>query len=146
MYKNDKFSIYQINIESAKSKLDSLQSIVSSLNVDLVTICETHLKKNDKFALEGYKCFSRNRQNTAKGGVATCVHEDFALNTLKVSEGADHDEYIVTRHGQFDPAVNVINLYGNQESRQSADQIKDSWDKILEEISKIEAKTKTWCF
>ena len=78
------------------------------------------------------KCF--------KGGVATCVREDLAINTLKVSEGSNNDEYIVTRHGQFDPAINDINLYGNQESRQSADQIKESWDKILEEMSRIEAK------
>ena len=32
-------------------------------------------------------------------------------------EGDDKDEFIVTRHGQFQRAVNIINYYGEQESR-----------------------------
>ena len=62
-----------------------------------------------------------------------------SLDTLKVTEGAT-EEYLVTRHGQFDPAINVINLYGAQESRQTSDEIRDSWDTIQQEIVKIEAK------
>ena len=69
----DKFTIYHTNIQSVKGRLSSLQSIVDSLDVDLVTINETNLKKNDKLKLEGFTCFTRNRQNAAMGGVSTAV-------------------------------------------------------------------------
>ena len=85
-------------------------------------INETCLKKNDKLQMEGFKCFSRNRRNGAIGGISTCVSDKHAHHALKVSEGKE-DEYIVTRHGQFDPAINVINLYGSQESRDTKEKI-----------------------
>ena len=62
-----------------------------------------------------FYCFTKNRQNAHMGGVATCVREADAPETVKVSEGKS-EEYLVTRHGQFIPALNVINLYGSQES------------------------------
>ena len=103
-------------MQSSVKKTDSLKSIVDSLNVDLVTANETHLIKNNKFKLEGFNCFPRNRQNAAKGGIATCIREKHAKHALKVAEGKSV-EYLVTRLGQFDPAINIINYYGAQESR-----------------------------
>ena len=47
--------------------------------------------------------------------------------TLKVAEGSN-TEFIVTRHGQFKPALNIINIYGAQESRQTVEDIKTEWD------------------
>ena len=60
-------------------------------------------------------------------------------NTLKLSEGK-LSEYIVTRHDQFVPAINVINIYGSQETRKSSEEVKDEWEEILQEIINIEAK------
>ena len=114
----DKLSILHTNCQAVKNKISSLQAIVNSLNVDLVTVNETHLKGNDKLKLEGYTSFTRNRQNAEKGGIATSIVDKHAVNVLKVTEGKD-DEYIITRHGDFEPAVNVINFYGKQESRQT---------------------------
>ena len=67
------------------------------------------------------------------------VSEEFSTSTLKVSEG-EREEYIVTRHSNFKPALNVINLYGKQESRQSAEDIRKGWEDVLNEIIKIESK------
>ena len=130
LYISEKFSIYLTNIQSSKSKMLSLQSIVDSLDVDLCTINETNLKKNDKFSLEGFKSFTRNRQNAHMGGIATCIKNKYSNDTLKVSQG-EKEEYIVTRHGQFNPAINVINLYGSQESCQSVEEIKEWWEAIM---------------
>ena len=57
----------------------------------------------------------------------------------KTAEGKN-EEFIVTRHGQFEPAVNVINLYGSQESRLTVEQIRDHWEVIMEEVVKIESR------
>ena len=48
------------------------------------------------------------------GGVATCVKNSESHNVLKVTEGK---EYIITRHSEFITPINVINIYGNVESR-----------------------------
>ena len=78
--------------------LNSLQSIVNTIDIDLFVGNETHLKKPDKFKLEGYTCFTKNRQNTPMGGIATAIANEYAANALKISEGKS-EEYIVTRHG-----------------------------------------------
>ena len=139
MYKKDKFIIMHTNIQSSKNKLNSLVAILKTNDVNLVTINETHLRANDKLNIEGYKTFTRNRKDKAKGGIATCVNNKSAATSLKVGEGQD-DEYIITRHGEFSPAINVINYYGKQESRQSKENIEEDWEKILHEIIRIEAK------
>ena len=116
MYKKDKFSILHTNIQSSKNKLNSLVAIIKSLDVNIVTINETHLKANGKLNIEGYKTFTRNRKDQAKGGMATSVKNKNAATSLKVGEG-EFDEYIITHHGEFQPAINVINYYGKQETR-----------------------------
>ena len=104
-----------------------------------MTTNETHLLKNDELKIEGYKSYSRNRQNAAKGGIATSIKTKHADYAFKISEGKDV-EYIVTRHGQFQPPINVINYYGSQESRQKIEEINHNWECILKEIIEIENK------
>ena len=115
VYICDKFSVMHSNVQSINGRLESLQAIVDSLKVDIVTVNETNLKGNKKFTLEGFKTFNRNRKEGNMGGIATAIREKHSTDTLKVTEGKT-EEYIITRHGQFDPTINVINLYGSQES------------------------------
>ena len=96
MYICDSFSIYHTNIQSVKGRLHSLEAIVKSCDIDLVTINETNLKKDDKLKMEGFTCFGRNRINAAMGGVATAVNDKHSLDVQKVSEG-ENVEYIVIR-------------------------------------------------
>ena len=77
--------------------------------------------------------------DSAKGGVATCIKDKHSTNALKISVGKT-EEYIVTRHNEFVPALNVINYYGKQESRQTVDEINSGWEQVLEEIIAIESK------
>ena len=62
MYICDSFSILHTNIQSINGRLSSLSSIASSLNVDLITVNETNLKGTNKFQLDGFKTFVRNRK------------------------------------------------------------------------------------
>ena len=55
--------------------------------------------------------------------------------------GVENNEFIITRHSQFSTAINVINIYGNQECRSSREEIVKNWNDIVEEIRKIEAKS-----
>ena len=71
------------------------------------------------------------------GGVATYVEESDTDNVLKVSEGKESNEYIVTRHSQFSTPINIINVYGSQECRVSKETIKNQWDEIMMEVKRI---------
>ena len=136
---NSKFSVLHTNIQASKYRKNSLEAIVKALDIDLVTVNETNLRKDDKFSLDGYKTFSKNRQNAPMGGIATSIVNKFATDVLKTAEGKS-EEFLVIRLGQFDPALNVINLYGAQETRLTVEPIKDNWENILEEIVKIESR------
>ena len=74
------------------------------------------------------------------GGVATCVANKDSLDTLKVSEGANGEEYIVTRHNQFAVPLSIINVYGEEEGRTPVTEVQQRWENILAEVAKIEMR------
>ena len=94
------------NIRGYDSKALSLQTIAD--RADIITINETFFKNNRKLDLPGFTCFNRNRQNVNCGGIATCVKSKDAMNSLKVFEGSNDDEILITRHGQFLTATGCL--------------------------------------
>ena len=36
-------------------------------------------------------------------------------DALKIAEGTDYNEFIVTQHTQFQVPLNILNIYGEQE-------------------------------
>ena len=93
--------------------------------------------------MKGYKSFSRSRVNGAMGGVATSVIESDAKDTLKVTEGKNSNEFLITRHGQFVIPLNIINVYGDVESRTAKEVTDEKWDEIIQEVVKIEARAES---
>ena len=59
---------------------------------------------------------------------------------MKVAEGTDEDEYIITRIDKTIPAVNIVNIYGTQESRSTKDDIDKSWYNLMKDIKDIEGR------
>ena len=59
---------------------------------------------------------------------------------MKVAEGENDEEFIITKHTQFEPPINVINIYGQQECRSSKEDIKRRWQSVLNEVYKIESQ------
>lgn len=101
---------------------------------------ETNLKKSKELKLKGYKSYNRNRINGHMGGIATSVIDEESGNTLKVTEGKEDNEFLITRHNQFLKPINIINVYGDVESRTPKEVIDAKWDEILQEVVKIEAR------
>jgi len=136
------WNILHMNICGFNSKRLSFESILKSFQPsdvpNVILLSETHLQSNAKVNLPGYMCFTRNRVDKAKGGLASCIKSDDSDSCLKRSEGKSNNEYIITRHNQFKTPINVINIYGQQENRNPAESIKDHWDEITEEVTKIE--------
>ena len=107
---------------------------------DLITLQEINLKKNKSLDVKGYTCYNKNRVKGNMGGVATCVADEDAETVLKLSEGHDGNEYIITRHSKFLKPINVINYYGCVESRHTVDEVEEKWKEIVDEMLKIEAR------
>ena len=135
----NKWIIFHLNIRGLKSKYPSVGPIVNALDVDLISLNEHGLRNKQKMQIGGYKSYTKNRFNSNMGGVSISVKDEDSNVTLKVGEGKDDNEFIITRHNQCFPAINVINVYGCQKSAPIAT-IEDKWNEILEEAIKIEMK------
>ena len=131
-----------LNFRRYQSKKLSFESILSSFNpkINYINICESHYQFNKKLEVPGYQCYSRNRSDKSQGGIANCVLKTEAQDCLKVSEGKDSNEFLITRHSQFLTPINIINVYGEQENRTPANVISDHWNEVVDEIAKIEGK------
>ena len=87
--------------------------------------------------MKNFFSYSKNRMK-AKGGVATVISNHLKQNAVKVTEGKEGDEYIITRLDHVLPPVNIINIYGQQESRTSKQEIFESWTRLREDLVQIE--------
>ena len=117
-----------------------MKGILSNIKANVVTLNETNLKGNRKLKIDGFTSYTRNRQKAHMGGIATSIDNKDAPNCLKVNEGSGDDEFIITRHSQFQVPINILNIYGETESRSSTNEIKDRWERIMAEVAKIEMK------
>ena len=68
------------------------------------------MKGNKNPDVPGYIPFSKNRKGRNGGGISTLVKVDQRNNTLKVSEGKDGMEFMVTRHSQFQVPINIVKI------------------------------------
>ena len=55
-----------------------------------------------------------------------------------MTEGKEGDEYIITRFDHVVPALNLVNIYGQQESKTSNDDITASWLRLQKDMEDIE--------
>ena len=59
---------------------------------------------------------------------------------MKIKEGEGNDEYLIVRNDKFEPPLNIISFYGENECRASHSQLFDSWQRLLCDIKKIELR------
>ena len=134
---NVDIKIIHSNTDGYKSKKESINEIADKESPDIMTLNDTNLKGNLKVKVPGYFSFNKNREKY-KGGVATVIANYLKHNTMKVAEGKEEDEYIITRIDNTIPEINIINIYGTQESKTSKDEIEHGWYRLLKEIHDIE--------
>ena len=113
-------------------------NIVSDLNPSVLNCNELLLKGKRKLKVPGYKCFNVNREDGNGGGVGICVANRDSNHVLKLLQGKKN-ELLVTRHDQFQKAINLINIYGEQECRNNKEVIEDNWNEVLTILAEIKA-------
>ena len=65
------------------------------------------------------------------------MNQTFKNHAVAAGEGENDDEFLITRHSQFQTPINVINVYGEIESRSSNKEIEERWQRILEKIARL---------
>ena len=71
------------------------------------------------------------------GGVATLIENHLKPNTVKVTEGEKNDEYIITRIDKCRPALNIVNIYGEQEGRIGKEEVLEGWTRLRKDLNRI---------
>ena len=126
------------NICGWNSKKNSVPDILDKLNPDICTFQETALAGTNQIKMKKYHTSQRNRKNLKKmGGVATMVKNHLKSHTIKVKEGEDNDEFLITRLDHTNPPINIINIYGGIEERMDNQDILETWGRIKVEIDNI---------
>ena len=128
--------ILHSNCDGYTSKKESIEDIIKERETDVLLLNETALKGKRKIRMRNYFSFCKNRVK-AKGGVATVVSNYLRPYTVRVCEGKEQDEYIITRLDHVIPAVNIVNIYGQQESRTDREQIMNSWGRLRDDMEDI---------
>ena len=119
-----------------------MNEIADKEKPDVITLNDTNLKGKLKVKVPGYFSFGKNREKF-KGGVATVIANHLKNNTMKVTAGQDDDEYIITRFDNTVPPVNIVNIYGQQESRTTDSEIEKSWLRLMKDVGDIESKNES---
>jgi exonuclease III len=71
-------AIFHINCRSIVNKIDEIDSLISSLNMDILCVSETWLNENildEDIRVDGFKIIRKDRPNRKGGGVAIYIKE-----------------------------------------------------------------------
>ena len=71
------------------------------------------------------------------GGISTAVQNDLKPSTVKVMEGEDDDEFLITRLEHIIPPINIVNVCGEIEGRCTNEEIKLRFERLKKELDKI---------
>ena len=134
---NVNIKLIHSNIDGYTSKKESVNEIVEIEKPDIMTLNDTNLKGKLKVKVPNYFSYDKNREKY-KGGVSTIIANHLKHNTMKVTEGKEEDEYIVTRFDNTMPPINIFNVYGQQESRTSDAEIEKSWLRLMKDVKDVE--------
>ena len=117
-----------------------LSKIVYEKRPNVLNFNEILFSGSRKPQFPGYRCFTVNcGHGKSGGGVGTCFDSSLAGSVLKIKEG-EKNEMLVTRLDNFYTPINIINIYGEQESRTTKEDLESNWAEVLDVLADIEAK------
>ena len=132
-----------LNIRGFRSKEISLKKTLKKTKPSMIIMNEIQLSGNMKVKLDSYSCWTRNRSKKGGGGIATAVSREYRDSAMAAGEGQDDDEFLITRIDRFQPALNVINCYGEQR-KTKIEEIENKWIRMVKNMEDIRAR-KEFC-
>ena len=102
----------------------------------LLVINETQLLGKMEVSLNPYINWSQNRTQKGGDGIATAVSQIFWDTAVGAGEGIEDDEYLITRIEVLEPALNVVNCYGEQR-KYKKEEVEEKWGRLRRELEDI---------
>ena len=135
------FKVLHSNCQGFISKQPSIDDILLNKTPDVYVFNETALKGKRKINAKNYFLYCKNREKHM-GGVATVVSNHLRQHTVKVSEGREGDEYLITSFGHVHPPINIVNIYGQQEKGDAEngkkENVLESWNRLIQDLKDLE--------
>ena len=72
--------------------------------------------------------------------MATLVAGHLRHNVVKTGEGKEGEEYVITRLNHIRPALNIVNIYGENEKRAGAIKILESWLRLMKDLEEMKRR------
>ena len=141
--REDVFSVLLVNMRGFKSKKKSLVKVIKKTSASMVALNETLLTGKTKMSLPPFTTWTKNRTEKGGGGIATAVSERYKDCSVLAGEGEGEDEFLVTRLECFQPALCVVNCYGEQR-KTSKEEVENKWRRLREVLEGIRAR-KEFC-
>ena len=116
--------LLHINPRGWTSKRAAIMDMMEIEKPDYVNVNETQLRGENKVQMKGYISFSKNRKETAGGGICSAVNNRLKDHAVRVLEGGDDDEWQAVRLNHVKPAITIVNVYGEQEGRTSNEEVR----------------------
>ena len=118
--KNQALVLFSANAEGLKTKIESLKNEITSLDVAIFTIQETHFSKKGKLKIDNFETFEaiRTKQN---GGTIIGVNK--ALSPILIKEYNDTFELLIVEIKIHSKNIRIISGYGPQETWVESDRL-----------------------
>ena len=71
------------------------------------------------------------------GGVVTLVKNNLKAHTIKVKEGEEKDEFLITHLDHTNPPIKIVNIYGGIEERMDNQDLLETWGRIKVDLDNI---------
>ena len=132
-----KCRIYYVNMRGIKSKICSLEEILNTVKPSILCLTETHMGKEERIEISGYKLFTNNR-NREGGGVLIGVCEEIGKVAVEIKreEKTFESVWIKIDNGKLKVRVGVI--YAPQESKTTLKEIEEMYRSIKDEMREAE--------
>ena len=118
-------------------------NVIKKRSPSMVTLNETLLTGKTKVTLPPYTSWTKNRSEKGGGGISTSVSQQYKDCSVSAGEGEGDDEFLVTRVECFQPALCVINCYGEQRKTNKVE-VEKKWKRLREVMEGVRAR-KEFC-
>ena len=109
---------------------------MSEIKPQVVCITETHLDKDEKITIEGYRIFDNNNKK-GKGGIIIGVKDNLKNITIETEKICDKYQTLWIRIDNKNNKINIGTIYAPQESKNNLKVFNDMYKTIQDKVTRI---------
>ena len=103
------------NARGIKSKVNSLKQILINKSSEIIALCRTHLKQNEKVNVPGYKWIGLNRNDKDGGGIGFLINSNIVKSCFVERQTNDGIEIMTVRLELKENKTITIYIYYGKE-------------------------------